>query len=421
MKTISLIKRSGLTALFLTLTACGGADSPDNPALQGNSVDAQSLISQRPDRVPLVVGGSDVEGARYPWMTALVSADDPDPASGQFCGGSLIAPNWVLTAAHCVEDVRASQTDVLLGQLDLNDRTGERISVQRVIVHPDYASNEYPDIALLELSSSSSATPISLPSRNNPAPKDGEMATVIGWGQISETGPYSDVLNEAMVPIVDHNTCNRAYNFGIDQDNMVCAGSASGAEDSCYGDSGGPLFVSRNSEFVQAGIVSFGEECGLPGVPGVYTRVSSLFDWISAYAPVTAYDANATVQNIVGNNSNPSVTANTEDSQNNASSDSAWQFNGSVDGWYEEVYLPESEEAIAMAAGTLTVELQTDVRVIVFFEEYDEEYDEWYTVTAAVSRNGYVALDADIENGLYGFSVVSLGRSSSFTLNATLN
>lgn len=121
---------------------------------------------------------------------------------------------------------------------------------------------------------------------------------------------------------------------------------------------------------------------------------------------------------IVANNDTSD--SNTDNNQNNPSRQNARQFDGYVGGLYDEVYLPESEDAIQMEAGTLTVELQTDQRVILFVEEYNEEYDEWYTVTASVSEDGAVVVNADIDNGLYAFSIVSLGQGGSFTLNANL-
>ncbi len=431
-----------LTALSLALSACGGTTSPDasQQANSGTTI-VSSGAAQRPDRIPLVVGGSVVAASNYPWMTALVNADDQDASTAQFCGGSLIAPDWVLTAAHCLEDMQAADTDVLLGQSDLNQNNGERIGVDRIIMHPDYASQGFPDLALLQLSGSSSAPVISLPSRNNPAPNDGELATVTGWGQISETGPASTQLRETTMPVVDHNTCNQAYDDDIDQDSMVCAGSPSGDRDSCYGDSGGPLFVQRNAEFVQAGVVSFGEACGLAGVPGVYARVASYYDWISGYAPVKAYSpgvgsgsANGTAGSNGENTDNNSTNAGagsevTEENEVTENTDMpdytefSWQFSGQVNGWYEEAFLPADEGAIEISAGVLTLDLQTQSEepLILFVDEYDAEFDEWYSVTGAISRDGSLVLDIDIDDGFYAFSVVALGQGGSFTLNANVS
>ncbi len=433
------------SAIALSLVACGGGTG-DNNAVTGSQLQPPQQGSDntalRPDRIPLIVGGSVVNHSRYPWMVALVSASDADTSSGQFCGGSLIADNWVLTAAHCVEEETARSTDVLIGQRDLRDNNGERIGASRIIIHPDYRSLGYPDLALVELESSSNAQVITLPSRNNPAPNDGELATVTGWGQVSETGPATDLLRETTLPIVDHDTCNRAYNNEIDRDSMVCAGTPSGDKDSCYGDSGGPLFVKRNDDYVQAGVVSFGEECGLANVPGVYARVSSYYDWISGYATVKAYNSDNSDggNNNGGNNtdeedSNDDTTDNgndnntgnnNEDSGNDTdntfNSDNYWSFDSDVSGWFEEIYLPEDGSSLQVDDGVLTVELTTDSTdpVIVFIDEYDEQHDEWYTLTGEVSRNGVIEMEIEVSAGEYGFSVLSLGDGGTFTLNASL-
>lgn len=279
-----------ITLSALALTACGGqSDSPLPNVADPAATDIQST----PDRDPRIVGGTEVSGNKYPWMVAVMSRNS-DPSQGQFCGGSLIASQWILTAAHCIESETADGVSVLLGQPDLNQSGGQTIKVSRIIEHPDYQRQGYPDLALLQLDRKTSVLPILMPSRNNPVPDVGEEATVTGWGQISENGPATTELRESTMPIVGHNQCNRAYDGQIVEDAMVCAGTTSGDKDSCYGDSGGPLFVPRGESYVQAGVVSFGEECGLANVPGVYARVSSYGDWISGYADVTFYQGTST-------------------------------------------------------------------------------------------------------------------------------
>ncbi len=285
---IQIARASTVSVGALLLLACNG-QSADEASIQPAFTSVEQ-ITALPDRTPRVVGGDSVDDNRYPWMVAVMERNAGNASDGQFCGGSLIADRWVLTAAHCIEDTRAGRVSVLIGQRNLNESGGNTINVNRIIAHPDYARLGYPDLALLELSDASGTQPIALPSRNNPVPTPGEAATVTGWGQISENGPATNELRESTMPIVAHQQCNQAYNGDIVEDAMVCAGTASGDKDSCYGDSGGPLFVKRGQSYVQAGVVSFGEACGLANVPGVYARVSSYHDWIAAYAPVTAFD-----------------------------------------------------------------------------------------------------------------------------------
>lgn len=459
----SLVPAAMLVCTF-TLTACNGAAQPETNTSPTQSADSQNATAQntagqgttaqgtagntvtspRPDRVPLVLGGSVVNDNRFPWMAAIVNAADNSASQGQFCGGSLIASRWVLTAAHCVEEEQAGTTAVLLGQPDLSDNNGERIDVSRIIMHPDYGAQGYPDLALLELTNASSAPVISLPSRNNPVAQDGETVTVIGWGQLSENGPASDQLRETTMPIVDHNTCNRAYNNEIVKDAMICAGSPNGERDSCYGDSGGPLFVKRKDVYVQSGIVSFGEACGLAGVPGVYTRLSSYYDWISAYAPATLYDATSTASTASASNSNE-VTINTDNADSNVdavdtpgdegpldiespdnnppqASETSWSFAGQLQGRWDEAYAPEDDSTIDMADGILSVTLNVPngESFIVLVDEYDPRTDEWYEVAGAAANNGEAYLELDIAAGQYSFAVLSIGDGGSYTLDATL-
>ncbi len=278
-----------ITLSALGLSACGSQSDNSDPVSATASA-ADILVS--PDREPRVVGGTEVTNNKFPWMVAVMNRSSANPSEGQFCGGSLIASQWILTAAHCIENVQARGVSVLIGQRDLSESGGQTFNVSRIIEHPDYQRQGYPDLALLQLEGKSNVTPILLPGRNNPVPDVGENATVTGWGQISENGPATNELRESTMPIVAHQQCTSAYDGEIVEDAMVCAGTARGDKDSCYGDSGGPLFVTRGQSYVQAGVVSFGEECGLANVPGVYARVSSYADWISGYADITPYQAN---------------------------------------------------------------------------------------------------------------------------------
>lgn len=258
---------------------------------------------------PQIVGGTNAANGAYPFMVALLTATQPEPYQGQFCGGSLIAPHWVLTAAHCIVQssdangvptafLLAANLDVMLGSNRLENPV-TRIRAAQILVHPNYnAKTQDNDMALVKLSGDSNLATVQplLPSDLALAAV-GTSAKVIGWGdQASGANNYPIDLKEANVPIITQTTCSNAYS-GISA-RMICAGFAKGGIDSCQGDSGGPLLVSSGLAGVwrQAGVVSFGEGCALPKFPGVYTRVSEF----NAYLETQLGRGTAAVQDVTG-------------------------------------------------------------------------------------------------------------------------
>lgn len=244
-----------------------------------------------------IVGGQEADPGEWPWQVALVQKGE-DPYFGQFCGGTLIAASWVLTAAHCVENAIASELDVIAGIHDLRnpDPDYRRVAVSGITVHPDWDSDTYNnDLALLKLATAVPARPANgavLPIAYanlvpaNVGPLSGATATVTGWGnRAAQPDPggsdFPDRLHEVQVPVITNAECQGAYSSITE--NMICAGLPEGGKDSCQGDSGGPLVVpASGNSWQQAGIVSFGEGCAKPGKPGVYTRVSRYIGWITS-------------------------------------------------------------------------------------------------------------------------------------------
>lgn len=247
---------------------------------------------------PTVIGGQEATPGAWPWMVALVHATNPDSARGQFCGGSLIAPEWVLTAAHCTYDLNGhprnpAQIDVVIGRHDLTTTEGARLHVLQIIRHPGFGNQNYDnDVALIQLTEGVSQKPIGLATLANTALEANDhTAVIIGWG-ITEVGSASDVLRQVEAPLVDIEQCRQSYGIfnGRVTDNMICAGLQSGGKDSCHGDSGGPLMVfdGQHTQWKQIGIVSWGEGCAQPNYYGVYTRLSHYADWITSQIPALA-------------------------------------------------------------------------------------------------------------------------------------
>jgi len=237
---------------------------------------------------PDIMGGREATPGAWPWQAALVSANVTNAYFGQFCGGSLIAGDWVLTAAHCVDDVRAQEIAVVLGRHTLSSTAGERIAVQEIMIHPAYkAWWAGSDLALLRLAHASTQTPIALDAHENaPAETQAARGTVTGWGAM-EGGPSgSDVLREVAIPLVARDICNapEAHNGRVTVD-MLCAGYAKGGKGACYGDSGGPLMIphAESTEWLQVGIVSWGPAgCDRQDGYSIFTRVASFQSWIQA-------------------------------------------------------------------------------------------------------------------------------------------
>jgi hypothetical protein len=232
---------------------------------------------------PKIVGGSDSAEDAYPWMAGLLERGEDDRFFAQFCGGALIHPYWVLTAAHCVEDATPDEIDVLIGSVDLgNASQGERIPVVEIIMHPDYDPISFDgDAALLRLATPSTA-PVLRVNSDTLVEMPGLIATVIGWGALDADGNnYPEVLQEAQLPLVDFSTANAIWEDTLTS-NMIAAGNLSqGGVDSCSGDSGGPLLVRDfDGAWTLAGLTSFGDGCAMPNSPGIYTRVSQIRPWL---------------------------------------------------------------------------------------------------------------------------------------------
>jgi secreted trypsin-like serine protease len=239
-----------------------------------------------------IVGGWTDSPKRHPWVVALGSRSEyGGTRSGQFCGGALLTPTKVVTAAHCFYDENTGQRldrpdlRVIIGRLDLAGSTGTEVPVSRVWIDPRYrmSSNMW-DVAVLTLAKPQRGRPVlPLVAQGATAPyRAGTPAQVYGWGDDQGTGSYPTVLHGVQVPVVADATCARDYPGGADGTfnarTMVCAGEQSGGKDACQGDSGGPMVVAGRL----VGLVSWGTGCAEAGHPGVYTRLSAVADTVRA-------------------------------------------------------------------------------------------------------------------------------------------
>lgn len=271
------LKGIALTALIVVVTTPVQANNDSKPQAR-------------------IVGGREVSIDVAPATAALLNnsrlASSGSYYQSQFCGGTVVATRWVLTAAHCIVNngaITAAETiSVLMGTTDLENPVNQPVNVIQVIPHAAYdAASHANDIALLQLEYDALVTPVALETQATVFDDNG---LIVGWGATNESNDtqpqyFPTTLNGALVRLIPGTDCeqNFAQLNGRVFNSNVCAGLPTGGKDTCQGDSGGPLYFYDESD-VNAqrlvGVTSWGIGCGSASSPGVYARVAAYTNWI---------------------------------------------------------------------------------------------------------------------------------------------
>ncbi|XP_068779455.1 serine protease 53 [Struthio camelus] len=285
-------RRAALLLLLLAYADPGAPATPTPPAEAGCGLQRE---------LGRVVGGSDARPGEWPWQVSLQHRGE------HVCGGTLLAPDWVLSAAHCFQGsngsrVAPSEWRVVLGRLRLKEAGGQERAVAALVVHEDYRGVQGGhDLALVRLATPATLGPrvgtICLPRPRHPF-AFGTTCWVTGWGYVAENVslPAGAPLQKAPLDLLSPDTCNCLYGTLRRRElarparaTMVCGGVPEGGRGACQADSGGPILCAQAGRWVQAGVLSFAVGCARPHGPVVAAALSAHAAWLRRHVPQAAF------------------------------------------------------------------------------------------------------------------------------------
>jgi secreted trypsin-like serine protease len=284
-----------LVCSYLAIGCSSSGVTPDKNAWQESDESATSRsldddefenLGITGQRIGRVIGGVLAEPNEFPFLVGLLASRS---VASLYCGGTLIGPSWVVTAAHCLKP--SMPRFILIGTNSLLKGKGKMFAIKRSIVHGQFSTvNMENDVALIELKKPVSIAAVKPARLAWQLPQEQDMLTVAGWGFTEENGgKLSSELRKADVPYISRTKCNSTdFYFNSVGPTNFCAGYKEGGKDTCQGDSGGPILKKEyGGQYSLLGLTSWGEGCARKNKPGVYTDLILMKDWIKQNSQIT--------------------------------------------------------------------------------------------------------------------------------------